>query len=130
MRQIKFRIYDTKRKEWLHDTEHAINLFGEIIMLGEMYMRPDGKSAVSIKELNDLVAMQFTGREDRYGNEIFEGDIIKPCNGHAPVEDFWDDLEASFEVLGDMGHLGDVLAAFPDSKVIGNVHDNPELLKV
>lgn len=83
---------------------------------------------------------QFTGLIDRNGKRIFEGDIVK-CfdisryreNEFISVVEFWDGswlLRASedygvylynYENSEGVGSLSEI-------KVIGNIHDNPELL--
>lgn len=72
---------------------------------------------------------QFTGLTDKNGKEIFEGDIVKGA---------WDTI---FQVVYDDCYLG-FRAKEKDGmhncidyygldriEIIGNVHDNPELLK-
>lgn len=68
---------------------------------------------------------QFTGLTDKNGNKIFEGDILKAGNGHIGYADF---SEGGFVLVCRChSNLTDLYGAIQE--VIGNVHDNPELLK-
>lgn len=139
MRQIKFRIYDNGRKQWLHDTAHAISLFGETIVLGEILRRPDD-TTVSLLEMNDLVAMQFTGMFDKSDREIFEGDVLATphfldVNGwrylYHVVE--WSDKYTGWwcrNVASEHEADGNIqlwVYAKKEFEIIGNIFDNPEL---
>lgn len=120
MRQIKFRIWDLKRKEWVHDTSNAVNLLGETIILGEILRRPDD-SMVRIEELNELVVMQFTGLKDKNGKEIYDGDILLDVTKEIRVID-WE--EGSLTPFG-LEYYEDL----EDFKIIGNIYENPDLIK-
>lgn len=126
MREIKFRIYDTKRKEWVHDTKHAVNLLGETIILGDILRRPDD-TRVRLEELNDLVVMQFTGLKDRNGIEVYEGDVIRNDGGDWNEEVFYE--EGGFCFCREAPEPMVWLQINGVYEVIGNVHENPELIK-
>lgn len=73
---------------------------------------------------------QFTGLYDCNGNEIYEGDILKWFTGKMYVVKFWRGMfYASVEECND-GILGSFpLHAFTECEIVGNIYDNPELLK-
>lgn len=70
---------------------------------------------------------QYTGLTDKNGKKIFEGDIVKyknnsPCKIAYINCEFvmmWDKFYRDFEQVYD-----------DEIEVIGNIHDNPELLEV
>jgi len=94
-----------------------------------------------------LDIMQYTGLHDKNGKEIYEGDILRyirfgwRCVGH-PEDNtdlvtyynvIWDEEECAFKADNkDMtGSLcfNDSRAKKNEIEVIGNIYENPELLK-
>lgn len=85
---------------------------------------------------------QFTGLTEKNGKKIFEGDIIS-YEDEAPGQyEYHDSIIANFGVIefGDGGFyftnsiaatMNDLLLGNDvlDCEVIGNIHDNPEMLK-
>ena len=65
---------------------------------------------------------QYTGLTDKNGKKIFEGDIVKISNDEIFEVKYEDGGFTAGLFLGDWdyGHV----------EVIGNIHDNPELMEV
>lgn len=143
-RQIKFRVWNDKTKNWIHGPHEmpsldGVNLFGETILLGGFMNR------VSIEDLNDCVALQFTGLKDKNGKEIFEGDIVRwivrPLDLRYKEEfEEWEHQGKPLQEIKKMvqfKHHG--FMCFDSSgfgpyraiecEVIGNIFENLELLK-
>ena len=68
---------------------------------------------------------QFTGLTDKNGKKIFEGDIVKYEN--KIYEIMYLEKYARFAPSNE--HSVFMVCAFNHLEVVGNVHDNPELLK-
>lgn len=121
MREIKFRAYNKKGKAmypvWgIHyfDESMTINIFG-------FNHKPD-----EYDDSENLILMQYTGFKDEYGREIYEGDIVSN-------EDYIEDAHCcndlgnkAVEWSNDGGLWGGMIGEI--IKVIGNIHENKELL--
>lgn len=81
---------------------------------------------------DDFILLQFTGLKDENGREIWEGDILKAIDVLLTV--WYNDATASFDVLhygdptGDTESLYSQIEAEIPLEVIGNIHQNPELI--
>jgi len=84
-------------------------------------------------EIHSETIGQFTGLLDKNGNNIFEGDLLKADNFDKIMLVIWRKDLASFALAAD-GWMYDHYfgeAADPNyCEIIGNIHDNSELIKL
>ena len=89
------------------------------------------------REVNPETVGQFTGLTDKNGKEIFEGDILytkfEDKNEEKGYYEVYNEVSFQFGAYGFIGEItGEFLpfSIYPIEKeiVIGNIHDNPELL--
>jgi uncharacterized phage protein (TIGR01671 family) len=88
---------------------------------------------------NDWIKLQYTGLKDKNGIEIYEGDIIKATipdvkGRYHNMEVFWDNDLARWGQRSIWGKIKKekIREMYPDfwrCEVIGNIYENPELLK-
>lgn len=128
MRTIKFRGKDIETGKWLYgDLRQRLGYFPSII---ESYCTDKGKIAYREIAVEETSVGQITSLKDKNGRDIYEGDILR-CGSER------DKLEVRF-VRGVFAFLwnGSLNDEFPTgspthewAEVVGNIHDNPKLLK-
>lgn len=144
MREILFRGKRLDNGEWVYgDLVHVENksyisyyyesplstFINELIEYVDMSM----VGVAPFIEVDLTTIGQYTGLTDKNGKKIFEGDIVvvplsgKPAKGI--VEYFKTDI-CGFAVITQPQYSNYVLQKNYAYEVIGNIHDNPELLEV
>jgi uncharacterized phage protein (TIGR01671 family) len=90
------------------------------------------ENAIYEMRLEDLIIQQFTGLEDKYGNEIYEGDIVmwrgyEVENGKQirpeRILTISDYIKNTYNLMCITEGTGEVV------EVIGNIYENPELME-
>jgi uncharacterized phage protein (TIGR01671 family) len=129
-RSIKFRAWDRKAKRFMTDG-FAVNDDGEILINSHENGVWDHVSNYPY----DLELVQFTGLLDKNGKEIYEGDILEAKLNDFTFRDYIEMGWAKTDQNEYGWHWSRGGCIRPqdciDSRmeVIGNIYENPELLK-
>ena len=131
MRTIKFRGKSILTDVWFYgDLVHSADKKRTGILVND-------KDSYDECEVDPETVGQFTGLMDKNGKEIYEGDVIGCHNPRIKHLIYYNEKQGRFMAAlnGDIENDFVGLCGLDDSrwtgskKVIGNVYDNPELLK-
>lgn len=130
MREILFRGKRIDNGEWVYgsfcmDAREQFNGLCGVDGFIRLYDKTKGK--MQTYEVDRETVGQYTGLKDKNGKKIFEGDIVKRLGDKCVVK--WTEEDAKFIIIGSMTKLDFSLCFAKNLEVIGNIHDNPELLE-
>jgi hypothetical protein len=110
MREIKFRAWDTKNNEMRSWDDISRNW-----------------TMLELERQSNCIIMQSTGLKDKSGKDIWEGDILGGDFNREYSEVFFNEKWAQFMTRSHIstGSLNKI----DHLEVIGNIYENPELLK-
>lgn len=116
MRTIKFRGKRLDNGAWM---------YGSLVILNGRYFIFDNADR---HEVDPATVGEYTGLNDTNSREIYEGDIFQAGYFGGVDVVMWDNENARYIGRSPQGCISYV-GREPAVKIIGNIHDNPELLK-
>ena len=148
MRDIKFRVWDKEYEKmtYFNDEDYEYKL-PFVFRLDQVLKKDSNYDDYEDFEYNDVTdsveVMQYTGLKDKNGKEIYEGDIIEfsydmfvgnfdtfVAKGKVVFKEgaFYVEIFENERTTKDEAYL--LYSINLDTiEVIGNIHDNPELLE-
>ncbi|EAH4521110.1 hypothetical protein QPB34_001634 [Campylobacter jejuni] len=138
LQDFDFRIWDKTKEEFLKKEPTLIKIDNERVIAGRISRFYANTADITDKFIgngNDLEIELWTGIYDKNGKKIYEGDIVKT---KSPYDCFLAKVgihkEGTFylesksrDYIGSLIYL--VKDEGYDTEIIGNIHENPELLK-
>jgi uncharacterized phage protein (TIGR01671 family) len=128
MRELKFRVWNSVENKWNGLHHNSRRMIGELCCLNGVYLIPESVS-------RNLVLQQYTGLKDKNGKEICEGDIIQLEGSPISYSIEWNKYQWAINAHGALGYDPDWNiqpfnhCVYERAIVVGNVFENPELLK-
>ena len=123
MRTIKFKGKRVDNGEWV-EGDVITNPKDRVISCVIPFL---GSPREFVNVMPETVS-QFIGLTDKNGKEIFDGDIFTDSLGNKAIVE-WDEKNARYLGFSVENRYLMYIGREPKVTVIGNIHDNPELLK-
>jgi len=124
MREIKFRAWHKEKK-----------IMGEVlgidILHKEIFFSNGDVDCCGFADLKYIELMQYTGLKDKNNKEIYEGDILFESFGERYYKVVFENGSFRAEFEGDFEeHSFDLIdVVLHRCEIIGNIYENPELIK-
>lgn len=127
-----------KYRAWNKKTQSFIN-YGDLVLdlrSGKTYAGDIGLVESAIDVTDQIELMQSIGLKDKNGVEIFEGDILKDMfrtingNDRERFLEVFRGQTGAWRAKNQNGTLSNVFDLKKAAEVVGNIYENPELLKV
>lgn len=130
--RFKFRAYFIPEEYYVKITQLNFDVESNITKIKFIKPKsvdPEGSEYICYQDqLNKFVFEQCTCLRDKNGKLIYEGDIVKlqlSYDENLSVEY----SKGSFDLVGDCGFRALLRIYKNDCEVVGNIHENPELLE-
>lgn len=124
MREIKFRAWDNEIREFLSGDYEPISVGDSKVVTGGDWQ--------GVYYTDKYTIEQYTGLKDKNGKEIYEGDILQDESNDTAVV-IWREHHAEWGIKWMHMGIEDSLSHRMEwghlNEIIGNIHENTELLE-
>ena len=131
MREIKFRVWDIPEKEYLKREKVVVGNSQKRESYIYIWRSSVDSSSNTLEWMMDdpecYIVEQYTGLHDKSGREIYEGDLI--LIGAVFTQIKYRNETAAFELMQKHGPIVLSNKYSGEYEIIGNIHENPEILK-
>jgi uncharacterized phage protein (TIGR01671 family) len=127
MREIKVRGIPYEWDQFIYG--NYVEYKGSYFIYTEMYEKATHIEILSQVKVHPDTIGQFTGLKDKHGKEIYEGDIVRQNTDGKDFVVKWCDEEAGFNLYTLTDGVFQFGSVGWSNKIIGNIHENPEVLE-
>ncbi len=122
MREIKFRIWD----------EVLMHMYTPEMNQKEPNLWAIPRAEGGILKKDDCILMQYTGLKDKNGKEIYEGDVLEWEDRRVIDSRVIEFSDGGFWLVGKTNEpwRERFMPSEPTREIIGNIYENPELIKL
>ena len=143
-REFKFRAWNKAQQIMHPNCGFHPSMASDLAAEDDYYNTHEEGRWIISPSFDNYVLMQYTGLKDKNGTEIYEGDILiiadAHFDGYADEGDIFSEeiksditsevvfTEGCFQIYYEEGAPIPLFGYTSDSEIIGNIHQNPELL--
>lgn len=122
MREIKFRAWDKKCKQWANLNQLSDWKTCEVTAVVGMGNDTYPYQTFIVRSDERFEIMQYTGIKDKNWKDVYEGDVVQDWEGIKRGRVVWNDEWACFETTARFIEMNE------EMEVIGNIYENPGLI--
>ena len=131
MREILFRGKRTINGDWVYG--YFVRGNERKSLRDSIFVYDSETQSFNDYKINPSTLGQYTGLTDKNGKRIFEGDIVKTDKFSEPNKQYIIKYDLQFGAFIGQDRYNVYFVTFDgdsgDFEIIGNIHDNPELLE-
>ena len=131
MREILFRGKRTINGDWVYG--YFVRGNERKSLRDSIFVYDSETQSFNDYKINPSTLGQYTGLTDKNGKKIFEGDIVKTDKFSEPNKQYIIKYDLQFGAFIGQDRYNVYFVTFDgdsgDFEIIGNIHDNPELLE-